>query len=104
MSARASNGSVVLDDRLRAAVERLPARLLPRGLSVGRQVPGLPQVTLSPTPDEQRAIRSDAEHRLVELRRVRDVLLPDADDAAVMSELTTIDSEIRAAEQALKAC
>lgn len=60
-------------------------------------------MSLTPTPAEQRAIRTDAERRLVELHRVRDFLLPDANDAAVMSELTTIDSEIRAAEQALKA-
>ena len=61
-------------------------------------------MTVTPTPAEQRAIQTDAERRLVELRRVPDVVLPDADDAAVMSELTTIDSEIRAAEQPIKAC
>ena len=97
MSAPASNGSIVPHDPLPAALARLPARLLPRGLPAAH-------VTLTPTPAEQRAIRTDAEQRLVELRRIRDVLLPDADDADVMSELTTIDSEIRAAEQALKAC
>jgi hypothetical protein len=59
---------------------------------------------LTPTPAEQRAIRTDAERQLLELRRLREVLLPDVDGAAVMSELTIIDSEIRAAEQALKAC
>ena len=71
-----------------------------RRLAVGRRAP---QVALTPNPAEQRAIRTDAQRRLVELRRARDVLLPDVDDAAVMSELTIIDSEIRAAEQALRA-
>jgi hypothetical protein len=88
-------------DRLRAALERRPARLLPHRLPVEREAP---QVILTPNPAEQRAIRTDAERQLVALRRVRDFLLPDADDAAVMSELTNIDSEIRAAERALKAC
>jgi hypothetical protein len=97
MSAPASNGSIVPNDPLRAALARLPARLLPRGLPAAHE-------TLTPTPAEQRAIRTDAEQRLVELRRIREVLLPDADDPDVRSELTTIDSEIRAAERALKAC
>jgi hypothetical protein len=97
MSAPTANGSIVPNDPLRAALARLPARLLPRGLPAA-------QVTLTPAPAERRAIRTDAEQRLVELRRIRDVLLPDADDADVMSELTTIDSEIHAAERALRAC
>ena len=104
MSARASNGSTLPDDCSRAALARRPAHLLPRGLPALRQARGWPQVTLTPSPAELRAIRRDAKRRLVELRRVREVLLQDADDAAVMSEVTTIDSEIRAAEQALEAC
>jgi primosomal protein N'' len=102
VSAPASNGST-------APHGRLPASVAAAGSSAAawpaaRRTLGRPAVTLTPTPAEQRAVRADAERRLVELRRVRDVRLPDADDAAVMSERTTIDSEIRAAEQALKAC
>jgi hypothetical protein len=55
------------------------------------------------TAAEASAIQTDAELRLQELRAVRAVLLPDADDAHVVSELTMIDSQIRAAEQALAA-
>ena len=52
--------------------------------------------------DEQQAIRVDAVRHLAELRAVRDVLLPDADDPMVLSELTVIDSEITSAERQLK--
>ncbi len=56
---------------------------------------------MSERPTETDAIRADAEARLGELRRVAAVLRPDAEDAAVMSELTVIESEIRSAEKAL---
>jgi hypothetical protein len=51
---------------------------------------------------EVEAIRADAERRLRELRALREVLVPDRDDAYVLSELVTIDSQIRAAERALR--
>ena len=47
------------------------------------------------------AIRTDAQRRLAELKAVRDVLLPDRDDPLVLSELSTIASEIASAERAL---
>jgi hypothetical protein len=50
---------------------------------------------------EQHAVRVDAELRLRELQAAREVLLPDADDPEVMSELTAIQSQIRSAEGAL---
>jgi len=50
---------------------------------------------------ERRAIRADAVTRLGELHRVRAVLLPDQDDPRVLSELSSIESEICAAEAAL---
>jgi hypothetical protein len=50
---------------------------------------------------EQRAVRVDAELRLRELQAVREILLPDADDALVLSEITLVDSQIAAAEKAL---
>jgi hypothetical protein len=53
------------------------------------------------TAAEASAVRVDAALRLGELKAVRDVLLPDADDSYVQSELTTIDSQIAAAEKAL---
>jgi hypothetical protein len=46
-------------------------------------------------------LRVDAELRLRELQAVREVLLPDADDSYVQSELTTIESQIRSAQQAI---
>lgn len=60
--------------------------------------------TASPDPElaEAEAIRADAEQRLEELRRVRAVLLPDADDPAVLSELVAIQGQIRQAEDALR--
>ena len=45
--------------------------------------------------------RDDVERNLAELCAVRDVLLPDADDAGVQSELTVVESEIRQAEETL---
>jgi hypothetical protein len=50
---------------------------------------------------EAEAIKNDAASRLAELRNVRAALWPSRDDAAVLSELVTIQSQIRAAEQAL---
>jgi hypothetical protein len=50
---------------------------------------------------EQHAARVDAELRLRELQAVRAVLLPDADDSYVRSELTTIEGQIRSAQQAI---
>jgi hypothetical protein len=52
---------------------------------------------------EQHAVRVDAELRLQELRAVREVLLPDADDSYVQSELTSIEGQIRSCEEALAA-
>ncbi len=51
---------------------------------------------------EQAAVRSDAAARIAELRRVRKVLLPDRDDPLVQSELFVIESQIKAAEGALR--
>jgi hypothetical protein len=53
------------------------------------------------TTAERRAIRIDAVARIEELRAIRAALWVDRDDAYVMSELTIVDSQIRAAEQAL---
>ena len=50
---------------------------------------------------ETAAITADAERRLAELVAVKKVLLPDADDAAVLSELTEVESQIAAAERVL---
>lgn len=58
-------------------------------------------MTADTTDADQAAIRAGAEQRLEELRRVRAVLLPDADDPAVLSELVAVQGQIRAAEQAL---
>jgi hypothetical protein len=49
---------------------------------------------------ETQAISVDATRRLAELEAVRDVLQPDAGDAAVAAELACIESEIRQAERA----
>jgi hypothetical protein len=51
---------------------------------------------------EASAIQTDAELRLRELQAVREVLLPDADDPEVLSELTSIESQIRSAKAALR--
>jgi hypothetical protein len=56
------------------------------------------------TTAEREAIRIDAERRLAELCAVRDVLRPDIDDAEVLSEFVSVDSQIRAAERALTGC
>ena len=56
----------------------------------------------SPSAAEVAAIQGDARTRLAELRNVRAVLLPDADDQEVLSELSAIDSQIRGCEQALR--
>lgn len=50
---------------------------------------------------EATAIRADAAARLAELRAVAEVLRPDVDDPLVLSELTTVESQIAACEQAL---
>jgi hypothetical protein len=52
---------------------------------------------------EQHAVRADAELRLAELQAVRAVLWSDREDPAVMSELVTIQGQIRQAERALAA-
>jgi hypothetical protein len=51
---------------------------------------------------EGAAIRLDAERRLVDLRALREQLLPDQDDVAVLSELVVIRSQIAHAERALR--
>jgi hypothetical protein len=56
-----------------------------------------------PSEQEQVAIRADAELRLAELIAVREVLWPDRDDVAALSELTTVESGIKAARAALEA-
>jgi hypothetical protein len=53
------------------------------------------------TSAEVQAIRRDARDRLNELVAVRELLLPDRDDPLVMSELTAIASQIKAAKEAL---
>jgi hypothetical protein len=55
------------------------------------------------TAAEASAIRVDAALRLQELRAVRAVLWSDRDDPAVLSELVSVQSQIRSAEQALAA-
>jgi hypothetical protein len=55
-------------------------------------------MTMSTT--ETSAIRTDARARLAELEAVKALLLPDADDPLVCSELTTIQSAIDAARKA----
>ena len=51
---------------------------------------------------ESDAIVADARARLVELHRVKRFLYPDRDDPFVLSELTSVMSQIRAAESVLK--
>jgi hypothetical protein len=64
--------------------------------------PGGPQDERQPmTSAEVQAIRRDARDRLNELVAVRDLLAPDRDDPLVMSELTVIESQIKAAKEAL---
>jgi hypothetical protein len=53
------------------------------------------------TSAEVQAVRRDARDRLNELVAVREVLLPDRDDALVLSELTTIETQINACKQVL---
>jgi hypothetical protein len=50
---------------------------------------------------EVEAVRVDAELRFQELRAARAVLLPDADDPEILSELTAIESQMRSAQQAI---
>ncbi len=50
---------------------------------------------------EHDAIRRDAEQRLAELRNVARTLWPDRRDPRVLSDLLTVLSQMRAAEQAL---
>jgi len=56
---------------------------------------------MTTTDSERVAIRTNATQRLAELRAVRDTLLPDRDDADVLSELTSVEGQIHQAEQAL---
>jgi hypothetical protein len=53
------------------------------------------------TADEGAAIKADASAYLAELILVREELLPDADDAETLSELTMVESQIRSAKQEL---
>jgi hypothetical protein len=53
------------------------------------------------TAAEASAVRVDAALRLGELQAVREVLLPDIDDAEVLSEIVVVEGQIRACEQAL---
>jgi hypothetical protein len=50
---------------------------------------------------ELQATRADASLRLRELQAVQAVLLPDADDPVVLSELTSVQSQMRSAQQAI---
>ena len=50
---------------------------------------------------ERVAERDDARRRLADLHAVRAALAPDADDAVVLSEMSVVDSMIRAAEALL---
>jgi hypothetical protein len=52
-------------------------------------------------PSETQATRVDAELRLAELQAARAVLLPDADDPEILSELTAVESQMRSAQQAI---
>lgn len=54
------------------------------------------------TDAERQAQREDARRRLAELRAVARALWPDREDAEVMSELTAVVGQIRAAEAVLK--
>jgi hypothetical protein len=49
---------------------------------------------MNTTATEDAAILEDARKRVAELERVRAALMPDADDARVMSELVSIESEL----------
>ena len=49
---------------------------------------------------EADAVRADAAARLAELRAVAEVLRPGRDDALVLSELVTVESQIGACEKA----
>ena len=51
---------------------------------------------------ERDALVRDARQRLAELRQVAETLWPDRDDPQVLSELTAIISQIRAAEAAIR--
>ena len=53
------------------------------------------------TTAQQQAVRADAARQLTELRALQRLLMPDADDAMVQSELTVIESQIVAAERVL---
>ena len=53
------------------------------------------------TTAERDAIRRDAGQRLAELRAVRDLLRPDTDDAEILSEFVSIESQIAVAEAVL---
>jgi len=48
------------------------------------------------TPDQH-----DAQHRVRELQAVRAALLPDADDPKVLSELTSVEVQLVAAQREL---
>jgi hypothetical protein len=52
--------------------------------------------------DERRAEREDAERHLADLHALRAALLPDADDSLVLSELSTVEGQIRATEARLR--
>jgi hypothetical protein len=54
------------------------------------------------TASEHQAVRADAEQRIRELFSRRDRLRRDQDDPMVLSELVSVESEIRAALQTLK--
>ena len=58
-------------------------------------------MTEHPNP-EKAAIITDAQIRLKELKAVAETLRPDRDDPLVLSELTTIESQISACEKALR--
>ena len=47
--------------------------------------------------DERLAVRVEAERQIRALFATRDRLLPDADDPAVLSELTVVERQIRLA-------
>lgn len=61
----------------------------------------MPEATDTATLDEQTAICIDAEQRLRELRALAAVLRRDCDDGEVLSELTSVESQIASAEAAL---
>jgi hypothetical protein len=53
------------------------------------------------TVGEQAATRADAKRRLAELIAVRALLWPDRDDALVICELTSVQSQVNACEREL---